>query len=140
MNFPMIARRFAELAEAYGGEIARWPAAEREAAHALLVVSGDAQAALRDAQALDAGLALPAPEAPGPALRAALLRSAPRARGTAWHEAWSWRLALPALVLSLTLGVGLGFAVAPTAQADDVDEDVLALAQLDDTYTEYADP
>lgn len=171
----MDAPRFAQLADAYGGDLARWPGDERDAARALLEASAEARIALAAAQALDAGLALPAPVAPGAALREALLqlRLKPlpqgdlqrRARGwsrlkpllqgrrnpgrghaalpsavAGWREAWSWRLALPALAVSLTLGIGLGFAIAPAAQADDGDEDVLALAQLDDDYTEFTEP
>ena len=153
----MNATRFAQLADAYGGDLARWPGDERDAARALLEASAEARIVLAAAQALDAGLALPAPAAPRAALREALLQSRLKpllhgrrnpGRGHAalpsavagWREAWSWRLALPALALSVTLGVGLGLAAAPVAQADDGDEDVLALAHLDDDYTEFTAP
>ncbi|MFD1191920.1 hypothetical protein ACFQ27_15115, partial [Phenylobacterium conjunctum] len=50
----MTPERFEELAEAYGGETARWPQAEREAAAALMAGRPDfAQAALAWADALD---------------------------------------------------------------------------------------
>jgi hypothetical protein len=140
MSLAMTRERLQELAAAYGGDPARWPAAERDVALRLLEACPDAEALLREARDLDMRLALPEPAAPTPALRAALLRSAPEPRVLGWREAWSWRLALPALALSLTLGIGLGFAVAPVAQADDGDEDVLALAQLDDDYTEFTEP
>jgi hypothetical protein len=136
----MTRERLQALTAAYGADPARWPASERDAALRLLDASPDAEALLREAQALDMQLALPEPAAPTPALRAALLRSAPGARVVGWREAWSWRFALPALALSLTLGIGMGLAVAPVAQADDGDEDVLTLAQLDDDYTEFTEP
>lgn len=158
MNMSMRAARFAELADAYGGDLARWPEAEHDAARILLGTSAEARIALDAARALDASLALPAPDAPGPAMRERLLQSrlkplpqGRRATGregppvlvsalAGWREAWSWRLALPALALSLTLGIGMGLMVAPVAQADDGDEDVLALAQLDDDYAEFTEP
>lgn len=157
MNAPMTVQRFSDLADAYGGELARWPAIERDAARALLEASAEARIALAAALALDAALALPGPAAPGAALREALLqsrpqpllhgdrvagrvRAAPPSAMAGWRDAWSWRLALPALAASLALGIGLGFAVAPAAQADEGDEDVLALAQLDDDYTEFTQP
>lgn len=54
--------RFRHLAEACGGDIARWPPAERVAAHALLATSAEARRLLDDARALDALLkrAMPA--------------------------------------------------------------------------------
>ena len=140
MNLPMDLERLQALAAAHGGDPARWPAPEREAALRLLEASAAARAALQSARALDALIALPAPPPPAPALRAAVLRTAPRERAAGWSAAWSWRLALPALAMSVALGVGLGLASAPAAQAEPGDEEVLALAQIDDVYAEYAEP
>lgn len=62
MNPVMNIERFRHLAEAYGAEIERWPAAERAAARALPERSAEAQRALGQAGVLDAWLALAAPE------------------------------------------------------------------------------
>lgn len=53
--------RFIHLAEAHGGDLERWPAAEREAARALLGWSDEARRALEEAQALDVWLDRAAP-------------------------------------------------------------------------------
>ncbi|WP_448205248.1 hypothetical protein [Azospirillum sp. sgz302134] len=57
----MTIARFRHLAEAYGADIARWPAAERAVAAALLSTSDEARRALEQARALDSWLALAAP-------------------------------------------------------------------------------
>lgn len=59
----MTLEEFVTLAEAWGGEIARWPAERRVAARRLLLVSPEARRALAEAAALDRLLAQP--EAPG---------------------------------------------------------------------------
>ena len=64
--------RFRSLAEIWGGDIARWPEAERAAAAQLAARAPEAAAALAEAAALDAALAALA-DAPGPAPSAALL-------------------------------------------------------------------
>jgi hypothetical protein len=81
--------RFQELAEAYGGDIARWPASVRD--EAALVVAGDAEFArgvLAQADALDAVLfALPA-QAASSALVERTVADAPplRTRRLRWRE------------------------------------------------------
>ncbi len=77
---PMTMTRFGALAEAYGGDLDRWPEAERGAARALLAASDAARTALAAAQHFDAALAcLPAPP-PAPArLRAAVAALKPAA-------------------------------------------------------------
>lgn len=52
----MNAERFRDLAEAWGGDLDRWPAAERDQARAFLAVSPDAAQALAEARGLDAAL------------------------------------------------------------------------------------
>jgi hypothetical protein len=54
--------RFIHLAEAHGGDLERWPAAERDAARDLLGWSDEARRALEEAQALDVWLDRAAPE------------------------------------------------------------------------------
>ena len=79
--------RFETLAEAFGGDVARWPDAEREAA-AELMAARPAWAAgvLAHAGELDTALGAFAPPqaAPGLAARIAAGAPRPRARWAAW--------------------------------------------------------
>ncbi|HEV2531063.1 hypothetical protein [Phenylobacterium sp.] len=81
----MTRERFESLAEAYGGDVSRWPAPAREAA-ALMMASepGFTQAALARAGALDAALDAWRPAHAGQALLARILAAAPRARRRGW--------------------------------------------------------
>lgn len=97
----MTRERFQDLALAYGGDLARWPAEARGAAQALLRAdAGWAEAVLADAARFDAVLA----QSPAPASSADLvgriLAAAPRARR---RLAW---------LLPAGLGVGLAAACA----------------------------
>lgn len=66
----MSLERFAELAEAYGGEIDRWPEGERFAALSLAGRSEEARTLLADAHGLDFLLSrIDTPPNPSPALR-----------------------------------------------------------------------
>lgn len=111
----MTKEQFQALAEAYGGEIARWPAAVRDEA-ALFAASdpGSAQAVLAREAALDAALdAAPRP-APAPsALYDRILADAPsrprRARWRLWLTPAGLGAALAgAAVAGLVLGAQLG--------------------------------
>jgi hypothetical protein len=102
----MNAERFAELAEAYGADPRRWPAAERAEAEAFAAAQGAAaERLLFDARQTDAALdASPVPEVP-PALRAAILASAPKPRaGKAGALRWLW---LPASGLAAACAAGI---------------------------------
>ena len=75
----MTHERFEILAHAYGGDIARWPAAERDAAALLMAAEPEfARIVLADAGELDAALDLWAPLAVTATLREAVVASAPR--------------------------------------------------------------
>jgi hypothetical protein len=69
--------RFAALAEAYGGDIARWPEEERTAAF-LLAADPTMQALLADAGRLDAELEAWRVAPPSADLRTRVVRSWPR--------------------------------------------------------------
>ena len=111
----MTKEQFQALAEAYGGEIARWPAAVRdEAALFAAREPGEAQAVLAREAALDAALdAAPRP-APAPsALYDRILADAPnrprRARWRLWLAPAGLGAALAgAAVAGLLLGAQLG--------------------------------
>jgi len=89
--------RFEALAEAFGGEIARWPVADRDAAALLMAAEpayaqGVLAAAGRLDAALDAWAAAPVPVA----LRERLIASAPGARARPALIPWLWRAGLGA--------------------------------------------
>ena len=87
----MDAERFADLAEAYGGQVARWPHPEREAAAAFMAAEpAQAQATLARAEALDAVLDAWRPVAVTGGLREAVIAGAPAPR--AGMRGWLWSL------------------------------------------------
>jgi len=76
----MTAARLHAIIDAYGADPARWPAAERDAALALLVRSPEARRHHDAAAGLDAALDASPVEVPSPALAARVLRATPRRR------------------------------------------------------------
>ncbi|UCI07587.1 hypothetical protein [Mesorhizobium sp. B1-1-8] len=72
---PMDARRFAALADAYGGALRRWPQAEQAGA-TLFAETEEGRAILASAGRLDAILDRHRVEAPGPALHSAIVAKA----------------------------------------------------------------
>jgi len=139
----MTLERLRTVIEAYGTGTARWPAAEREPAAALVAESAAARALLAEAAPLDELLdAVPA-VAPTPAMRAAILAAAPRAKsrpGDGWRaligELGGWRLAGAVLAASLVLGIVSGGWLS-TGLTTESSPDLLQLALLDDSVTEY---
>lgn len=108
---PMTRARFEALAEAFGGEVARWPAAEREAA-ALLMSAEPAfvRAALERADRLDAVLDSWRPRPAAAALTDRVLAAAPkpRARRFAWLSPAALAAGLAAACAAgVIVGVGL---------------------------------
>lgn len=125
----MNAERFAELAEAWGGAIARWPAAEQDGAFAFLADQPEAAGeALARARLLDEALdAIPAASVTH-ALRDAVLASAPKTRA-ARPRLWRWATGAgvgaglaAAAAAGLIAGVNLSLASAPPSE----DESLLA--------------
>ncbi|MBP7649179.1 MAG: hypothetical protein KA085_08270 [Phenylobacterium sp.] len=97
--------RFLELAEAYGGAVARWPAAEREAAATLMAAEPEfVRQSLAAADRLDAVLGAWAPLSVPHGLREAVIAAAPVARPRRGLRAWL-----------LGAGVGAGLAGACAA-------------------------
>jgi anti-sigma-K factor RskA len=140
----MTLERLRAVIESYGTSTARWPAEERETAAALLAESAAARALVTAAAPLDALLdAVPA-VTPTTAMRAAILAMAPRAAAPRTGEGWrgliealgGWRLAGAVLAASLVLGIMSGgwLSTGFTAESS---PDLLQLAQLDDSGTEY---
>ncbi|WP_340646835.1 hypothetical protein [Phenylobacterium sp.] len=101
----MTQERFLELADAHGGTVARWPAAEREAAATLMAAAPDfAQRVLAGADQLDGVLDAWAPFSVSHALNRAVIDGAPTI-----HPRRSLRTWL------LGAGVGAGLAGASAA-------------------------
>lgn len=123
----MTYERFEYLADAYGGDLRRWPEAEREAGRDLMAADPRAAVLLRDADGLDALLdAAPRPAA-SHALREAVIASAAgaglkaRRRGAigalAWLSGAGWAAAACAGVV---FGVNLTSHMTADVQADAV--------------------
>jgi hypothetical protein len=112
---PLTLQRFLELVEAYGGELSRWPAAEREAAAALVRVSEPARAALAAEAELDQVLTRFASPDLSPALARRLNEipiRAPQAKRARWPFQRVWAPALgwaAAAALGVALGSGIGW-------------------------------
>ena len=142
----MSLQRFAELADAWGADVTRWPPAEQPGAVRILgSAEGDrARSLLDDAAALDGWLDESVVPASGRTLRDAVLAAAPIAPAQSlrpsrlWRELGGLRIAGPALAAALVMGVALAevrqlaadeqHASAATAAASA--EDVLSAALL----------
>ena len=92
-------QRFEDLADAFGGDISRWPVSEQPAA--LIVVSAQpvwAEGVLAQASNLDQALDEWRPGEVGHALREAVIAQAPQAVRRARYMTW---------ILGVTAGLGL---------------------------------
>lgn len=140
----MTPERLRAVIESYGTSAARWPVAEREAGAALLAESAAARALAAEAAPLDNLLDSVPAVTPTPAMRAGILALAPRARPRA-GEGWrglidalgGWRLAGAVLAASLVLGIVSGGWLSTGTTTTDSSPDLLQLALLDDSGTEY---
>lgn len=104
--------RFQALADAYGGDVARWPQAERAAAEAFMDAKpARARSILSQAQALDQRLAEMGPAQPDSALFEAVIAAAPDPMHP--PAAASAPVAGLAAALALMVGAGAGWIAAP---------------------------
>ena len=127
----MTPERFETLAEAYGGDVARWPDAEREAAAGLMAAQPAwASAVLARAGELDAALLAFAPPraAPGLAERIAAGAPRPRARWAGWLMPAGMGAGLAA---ACAAGVVMGVQLAQPAAASDTEALVTAVSADD---------
>lgn len=158
---PMTATRFAAILDAYGSAARRWPEAERAAAQALLAASPEARGLLADAARLDGVLSAATAPEPSAALRAAVLRAAPKPAvasrpgfveigrglwrslaGVLTGELGGLRPAGAVLGVALMLGVVAGGALesqtgASTPVASAPTLDLVELALFDDSYGDF---
>ena len=129
----MTLKRFKHLLDAYGADVARWPADERQAARALLAADARAKTAHEATAALDALLDRCAPEPVSAARVAAALRTLPPQAGD-WRAAladlwWELRAVprVPAIVAVILAGFLVGFTSLDLTRAAGGHADVSAL-------------
>ena len=115
--------RLQALAEAYGGDLRRWPADQRAFAESLVAADPAARVLVDEAAALDALLDASPSVAPSADLTARVLRAAPGARAKSrprravWFLGAGWAAAACAGVVA---GVGLTRQMSADARADAV--------------------
>lgn len=128
--------RFLELADAHGGAVARWPAAEREAAATLMAAEPEfARQSLAAADRLDAVLDAWAPLSASHGLREAVIAAAPVARPRRGLRAWLLGAGVGAgLAGACAAGLVLGVALSGnlTAPNDAPEAISAAMASFDD--------
>jgi len=129
----MTRERFEDLAEIYGGDIARWPAAERDGAALLMAADPDfAKAALAAPASLDAVLDAWAPLPVSHQLREAVIAGAPAARARSGVRGWFWRAGLGAgLAAACAAGLVVGVRISDVVVQQD-DTVSAALSGYDD--------
>jgi|SRR6185436_3560931 len=129
----MNSQRFETLAEAFGGDVAAWPDAEREAAAAFMAADpARAEAILASAAALDEALAAWSPLRAASGVMDAILAKAPKPR-TAWRwTGWLVPAGLGAgLAAACAAGVVLGARLSAPPPASDTDSIVTAVSDED---------
>jgi hypothetical protein len=108
----MDAERFEQLIQAYGGESARWPQADRAPALRYLAATPAAHAMRAGALRLDEVLGAWAPQAASTALRDRIAAGAPAVRALRPRDLWISGVGLAAACV-IGLMVGAGFAAGP---------------------------
>lgn len=121
-------KRFAEIVDAYGGDLARWPESEREAARAFMQDSAEARRMATEGRALDAMLGHAENAAVPADLEGRILasRRPPASFAEKLRALWpgsTWRPAF-ALAMSVVLGLGVGLTVPVFSLPDDEDDGI----------------
>ena len=117
---PMHEERFERLIEAYGGESARWPQADRALALRYLAATPQAHRRRATARRLDQMLDAWAPPEASAGLRERLAAGQPRPRTLRPRDLWISGAGLAAAcVIGLVVGAGVGAAsLAPARDGD----------------------
>lgn len=134
----MTPERFEALAEAYGGDVARWPRADREAAAEWMATEPRrAGGILARAGELDAALAAFAPPRASADLADRIVAGAPRSRPR-W-VGWLWPAGMGAgLAAACVAGVLAGAQLA-AASAPSMDNEPMMTAVSDEDFSLYLD-
>lgn len=133
-NQPMTRDRFEDLAEAYGGDLDRWPTAAAASARALLEAEPGLGALLDEAEAIDELLsASPAPAFSG-VLREKVIAGAPRL-AAAWSRTTRW-LSGVGLAAACAAGVILGANVSDHIVGDPAAEALATASTSFDAQTD----
>jgi hypothetical protein len=137
----MTPERFDALAEAYGGDVARWPEGEREAAAMFMATDpARAQAVLAAAQALDQRLDAWAALRVTPDFADAVLAGAPKPRAGSWWRGWLAPAGMGAgLAAACVAGLLVGTRMAVAPLATDPDVEALVTAVGEDAFDLYLD-
>ena len=131
---PMTRERFETLAEAYGGDLDRWPADAAVQAHAMLEAEPELVGVLREAGRVDLLLAAsPWPTFSG-VLRERVIGAAPRLR-SAWNSTTRW-LSGAALAAACAAGVLLGVNMSDRLVGDPAAEALAAASTSFDAQTD----
>lgn len=114
----MNAERFSALAEAYGGDLDRWPAEEQRAAREHLAASpAEAERVLAEALLFDHVLDMASEPAVSGVLREKVLKGAPMRQARPWRSSRAW-LSGAALAAACAAGVIFGANLAGRLAAD----------------------
>lgn len=118
----MTPERFQQLADAYGGSVARWPEAERNGAAELMAAAPDqARILLDQAASLDALLDSWTPLRVSDGLRARVLEGAPQPRAGGFRT-WIWRAGAGAgLAAACAAGLSLGVVLNARSASDPIE-------------------
>ena len=138
----MTLERFRSLAEAWGGDLSRWPADQQVAAQGFLETSPDARACLEEEMALDGLIREAAQESAPASLRvrvSGIPDEAPRLRQilpALWPFGPVWR-PVAGLAAAACFGVGVGLIVPPAGDGT-LSSDPKLLALSGDLYAATA--
>lgn len=130
--------RFERLLEAYGGDPARWPAAERALAMRYLAATSQAHRSRAEARRLDQVLAAWALDEASPALVARIAAARPQPRAAtrlSRRQLWLSGAGLAAAcAVGVIAGAGLGQAGLGGTPAHDQKGEAAVTAALDESY------
>ena len=132
----MTLERFEALAEAYGGDVARWPLAEREAAAQLMAAEPDwVRDILARADALDAALAAFSPPRAASGLMDRIVASAPQPRSRTRWTGWLVPAGMGAgLAAACAAGMVMGARLSSPPAAPEADPIVTAVSDDDAAF------
>ncbi len=119
MNAEVSLERFEALANAFGGDVVRWPIGERAGAMATMAARpGETARLLETARTFDAILSAASIEAPSPTLLGAIIRNA--TIRPAPSPLWRWLIGLgvaAGLAGAAAAGIAAGLVIAPVSVA-----------------------